>query len=612
VKKFCFIALAGLLVFFLQAAAARAERPPIMKTDDVKPGMKGYALTVFHGTKPQRFNIEVIGVLHNFAPKRNIIIVRCSEDPNVDYNGDGKIDDNDKFITKGGIAQGMSGSPAYVVGDDGKDYLIGAVAMGWQFSVDPMAGVTPIEQMIADMETPLEKAYAPPAAEGSASAPEKEAADDPLAPYRSKLQYLSTPLVVSGFNERVFNAFAEELRKHNIEALQGGGADGAEQENVQLEPGSTVGVPLVRGDMEVYAFGTLTMLDGNKIVAFGHPFMGSGECKLPITAGSITTILTSRYSSFKLGGSVNQVGVLLRDRTSSVSGELTEEKDSVRMIPLTIRTAVKKNRESGEAEYKTYKMEIADFEPLLANIVYYCATNVVTEDLPAAGDATSYTQMKFKFEGYDEVTTWDSAATASGSAFSINMAKMLAVLIMNPYHRVKLEYVDITVDLTRELRAAVIQEVVCDAKEAKPGEEVTLKLKLKGYEKGEWWEEMKVQVPEDVKGDSIDLVVEGGNSANADMADAIMGANSVGDMLDFSRELFKPNAFVATIKYDSSGIRYKSHMLKQLPPSVVKQFQSVAGYDATAWPDMKRIVKEYDWVVEGSTTIHLKINRKEN
>jgi len=608
VKRFCLIGLSGLMLFLLTLAQARADRPPIMKLGEIKAGMKGYALTVFHGTKPQKFNVEVIGVFWNYAPKRNVIIVRCSEDPNVDYNGDGKIDDNDKFITKGRIAQGMSGSPVYVVGEDGKEYLIGALALAWQFSIDPIAGVTPIEQMIADMETPLENAYA----QGSAALPEKETADGPLDAYRTKLQYLSTPLVVSGFNERTFDAFAAELRKYNIEAIQGGGAGGPEQEKVQLEPGSTIGVPLVRGDMEIYVFGTLTMIDGNKIAGFGHPLLACGECKLPVTAGSITTILNSTASSFKFGGSLNQVGVLTRDRPSSVSGEMTEEKDSVKMIPITIRTAVKKNRESGETEYKTYKLEMANFEALLPNIIYYCASNVIADDLLAMGDVTTYVQMKFKFEGYDEATTWDSYASAGGTSFSRNMAEMLAAIIMNPYHHVQLEYVDITVDMVRELRAATIQQVMTDAKEAKPGEEVTLKLKLKGYEKGEWWEEMKVPIPEDVKGDSVDLIVQGGNSANSDLAAIAMGASSVQDMIEISRDLFKPNAFVTTIKYNSSGIRYKGKTLKQLPPSIVKQFRSVAGDEATEWPDAKYFIKEYDWVVEGSHTIHLTINRKEN
>jgi len=609
VKRFCFITLAGAALFLLAFTQARADRPPIMKLADVKTGMKGHALTVFHGTKPQRFNVEVLGVLWNFAPQRNVIIVKCSEDPTVDYSGDGKIDDNDKFLTKGGIAQGMSGSPVYVTGDDGKDYLIGALALAWSNSMEPLGGVTPIEQMIEDMETPLEDAYAE---QGTVLAPEKEAVDDPLAAYRTKLHYLSTPLIVSGFNERAFDAFAAEMKKYNIELLQGGGAAGAEQEKVQPEPGSTIGVPLVRGDMEIYAFGTLTMLDGNKMVAFGHPFLSCGECKLPVTVGSITTIMTSRYSSFKIGGSLNQVGVLTRDRSSSISGELTDEKDFVKMIPLTIRTAVKKNRESGQAEYKTYKLEMANFEALLPNIIYYCASNVIGEGLPAMGDVTAYAQMKFKFEGHDEVTTWDSYASAGGLAFSRGMAEMLASIIMNPYHHVQLEYVDITLDIVRELRAATIQQVTTDAKEARPGEEVTLKLKLKGYQKGEWWEEMKVTIPEDITGDAVDLVVQGGNSANSDLADVAMSAGSVEDMIDIGRELFKPNAFVTTIKYKTSGIRYKGKILTQLPPSVVKEFQSVAGDEATVWPDTKRFIKEYDWVVEGSHTIHLTINRKEN
>lgn len=613
--KFFLLALSGLILALWPLASAHADKPPIMKVEEVKAGMKGYGLSVFCGTKPVRFNVEVLGVLWNFAPKRNVILVRCSEDPAVDYNGDGKPNgENDKPITKGRVSAGMSGSPVYIPKEDGKDYLIGAVALSWQFGVEPIAGVTPIEQMIADMETPLENAYATP---GSVRLPEKDAKDakdNPLAEYRNKLTYLATPLMVSGFNERVFNDFAKELRQYNIEAVQGGGAGKAvANEKVALEPGSTVGVPLVRGNMEIYAFGTLTMIDDKdkKWVGFGHPFVAAGECRLPLTVGSITTTMTGLASSFKFGGSLGQVGTLMRDRSSSVSGILTDEKDSVRMIPLTIKTAVKKNREAGKTEYKTYKLEMADFEAMLPNIVYYCASSVMADDLAAMSDVTSYIQMKFKFEGFDEVTTWDAYADAMGTQFSKNMAGLLAAIIFNPFGHVKLEYVDITIDITRELKAATIENVTTDVERVKPGQEITLKLKLKAYQKGEWWEEMKVKIPEDMKGDSVDLIVEGGNSAGYTIFKSLKGVNSVKDLLAGIKELFKPQAFVVTIPYDTVGMRYKGQFFKGLPPSVLRQFEAVAGRDATQWPDVAHAIQESEWIVSGQKIIHLIIDRQE-
>lgn len=607
-KKFFVLSVCVVFLGALFASGAWAERPPIMKVGDVKAGMKGYGLSVFHGTRVERFNVEVLGVLWNFAPRRNVILVRCAEDPAVDYDQNGVIDEGDKFLTKGKVSSGMSGSPVYIKGEDGKDYLIGAIALGWQFSTDALGGVTPIEQMIADMETPLEK----PA--GAVALPREEGKDDAaLAEYRSKLKYLATPLMVSGFNERTFQKFAAAMGKYNIEMMQGGGAGAlAADERPVVEPGCTIGVPLIRGDWEIYVYGTLTMIDGDKFVGFGHPFFRTGECRLPITIGSITTTMTSMYSSFKLGGSLGQIGTLLRDRSSSISGVLTEEKDFVKMIPLTIKTAVLKNRESGETEYKTYKMEMLDYEALLPNIVYYCALNAMADDLVGAGDMTAYVQMKFKFEGYDEVTTWDSYVSPYGTDFSYGMAAMLASVIYNPYKPVKLEYVDITIDAVRELRVGIIQKVETDAKEVKPGDKVKLKMKLKGYRKEEWWEEMEVEIPRDIKGDSVTLLIEGGNGANYAALERIdSGGNSVQDIIDNCRNFFKPHSFVVTISYDTVGLRYKGRILTELPPSIRRQFESVAGDDATEMPDAKYFVKECIWVVQGSETVSLKINRKE-
>src|SRR6476660_2153761 len=101
----------------------------IMKVDDVRPGMKGVGYTVFQGTKPETMGVEVLGVLHNWnGPKSDVVLVKLQGEK-AEFTG---------------VVAGMSGSPVYI---DGK--LLGAIAYRiGQFSKEPVAGVTPIEQMM--------------------------------------------------------------------------------------------------------------------------------------------------------------------------------------------------------------------------------------------------------------------------------------------------------------------------------------------------------------------------------------------------------------------------------------------------------------------------------
>lgn len=613
-KRFCFAAL-PLVLLLWAAAPAIAVRPPMMKAEEVKAGMKGYGLSVFTGTKVERFDVEVVGVLWNYFPKRHVILVRCTESKGVDYNQDGKVDDNDLFLTKGKIAAGMSGSPVYLT-KDGKDYLVGAVALGWSFGTDPVAGVTPIEHMIEDMETPLEQPYSD--IKAGVRRDEKEANGDPYAEYRTTLKRLAVPLTVSGFDERTFRNFNAELGKYGIRAMQGGGsAKTIADDGQKLEPGCTIGVPLVRGDVEIYAFGTLTMYDPDtgEIAAFGHTFLSCGECRMPLVMGRVTTIMTSLYDSFKFGAPTKEVGVLTRDRQSAISGRATEGENFVPMIPLTIRTAVKKTREDGKTDYQTFKLEVLDNEALLPNILQYCIGSAVGMSLPNFADATVFIQTKIKFKGYDELTTWDSYVDY-GEIYNPGISmKILGGILYNPGRRISLESVEVTMDAVREFRAARIEAVRTDVKEAKPGDEVTLRVKLKGYEKGEWWEDVKVKIPEDIRGDSVDLYVQGGYDANYDaywqMRRAFSG-DSIEEMLASARDMFKPHSFVVSIHYESEGIRYKGRHLRQMPPSIIRQFDAVSGGNATVKPDAQYFVKEYDWVVGGGGSVSLKVQRKEN
>jgi len=295
-----------------------------MKLADVKPGMKGYALTVFHGTKPEPFDIKVVAILKQFLPKQDVILIRA-EDPRVEHSG---------------IVSGMSGSPVYI---DGK--LVGAIAYAWAFAKEPLGGVTPIENMLAERSRPRRR---------SPDHPEIAQADLPAEPGEARglptlagggtgteprLVRASVPLSLSGFTARTFAELTDELRPVGLVPVQAGGGGGrgtsaAASGPGRVEPGSAIGVELVRGDMNMVGTGTVTWTDGQTILAFGHPMFGIGEVYLPMVDAEIHTFMPSMAQSFKMSSPLHEVGVLMQDRSSCIVGSMEAHTS---MMPVEVR-----------------------------------------------------------------------------------------------------------------------------------------------------------------------------------------------------------------------------------------------------------------------------------
>ena len=116
------------------AAAARlAVRPgPAHAGERSADGDEGLRLSVFKGTKIERFDVEVLSVLKNFNPKYDVVLITC-KGANLEHTG---------------AIAGMSGSPVYLKDDQRRERMIGAFAYGWPLTKDPIAGVQPIEYML--------------------------------------------------------------------------------------------------------------------------------------------------------------------------------------------------------------------------------------------------------------------------------------------------------------------------------------------------------------------------------------------------------------------------------------------------------------------------------
>src|SRR5262245_62015737 len=296
----CSIPLCGLVCAVSQAAAATAFFP----LQDIKAGMRGIGKTVFSGDRIDDFQVEILGVLENIGPKQSLILARLSGGP----------------LERTGVMQGMSGSPVYI---DGK--LVGAVAMAFPFSKEPIAGIRPISEMLTsgivaeDRRPPVRIALSDKSVIRPLAGSDSSRTISDTRPIE-----IATPVSFSGFTEASLEHFAPQLRAIGLEPRQGisGGQSSTPLPKTRLEPGSMITVQLVSGDLNMGADGTVTHIDGNRVYAFGHRFLSLGATELPFTRSAVLALLPNLSASFKISASGEWLGSVTSDLTTAISGEI--------------------------------------------------------------------------------------------------------------------------------------------------------------------------------------------------------------------------------------------------------------------------------------------------
>jgi hypothetical protein len=300
---------------------------------DVRPGLKGVGRTVFSGGRVEEFQVDFLGVLRNMGPKQGIVLARLSGGP----------------LAQTGVMQGMSGSPVYINGK-----LLGAVALGFPFSKEPIAGIQPIDQMLAAGAGPLPAPQMRPVSSAglaslwssyhgmqrrhAVSFPSQEPVSTPFG----SLGQLQIPLSFTGFTGPTLRALAGQFRELGFEPFTGlaGGqtipspsAATLASNAATVTPGSMISVGLLSGDMNITADGTVTYVNGKKVYAFGHRFLDIGSTDIPFAHSEVVALIPNLNSSFKLSTPQAWVGSILSDRNSAISGEIGRPSHT---IPLSV------------------------------------------------------------------------------------------------------------------------------------------------------------------------------------------------------------------------------------------------------------------------------------
>jgi SpoIVB peptidase S55 len=428
---------------------------PFFPLRDVRPGMKGVGRTVFHGGQVEEFQLEILGVLKNSGPKQSIILAKLTGGP----------------LEQTGVMQGMSGSPVYI---DGK--LLGAVALGFPFSKEPITGIQPIEQMMDVGNAP--SAAVQTAANFSQFQREWVSRFESASASRSaqpELRDISTPVSFGGFTESAIERFSNALHGFGFEPQSGvgAGAPTTTAYNGTVEPGSMISVQLMSGDLNVSADGTVTHVDGKKVYAFGHRFLATGSTELPFARAEVVALLPNLNSSFKISAARELVGTITSDVSTGISGEMGR---AARMIPMHI--GIKDNRGA-----HTYNIQVVNdrlLTPFLAQMALFSTLDATAR---TAGAGTVTVQGRVDFDGakppleFNNVFAADSNAALQGT---FNLVVPLAFALQAGFADLQIRDISFQFTASEQKRQLEVRDVWLSKSTARPGDSVDINCVLAG------------------------------------------------------------------------------------------------------------------------------------
>jgi hypothetical protein len=517
-------------------AVAADEPSGILPLAQVRPGMVGEARTVFQGTVPEAFKVRVVSILRNFMPRQDVILIRA-EDARVEALG---------------IAAGMSGSPVYV---DGK--LKGAIAYGWSFAKQPLAGVTPIESMLAERDRPDRPPPDPPPAGATAPDESQRGGGAPLG----HLQPVAIPLSVAGASDASLSYLGEELGTLGLRPVRAGGSgDRPGQAAGPLVPGAAVGVALISGDMSTTAMGTLTYSDGKQVFAFGHPMFGIGSVNLPLVRGEIHAIIPSLASSLKMASPIAEIGTVTDDSKSGVIGRLGGRAGTV---PVQVRVTAQ-----GKSK-PPFTVAIARHRRLLPMLATTAISTALTEAVPDVTDMTADVTTRLFVRGFSPIELRDvifanDSLAPRVLAMSHGM-RALGELLGNPFAPAVVDKIEVGARVEFRADKAEIVGLASPGDKVLAGGRLPLRVTLRPYQGAEFVEVLPVEVPRSLAGQVVKIEVASGAQVKPDLP----RAEDLRGFVDNLRTYYPASSLVVSVFTKDDGVALHGRLIRNLPPSAL-------------------------------------------
>ena len=537
-----------------------ALNTPIVTLEEVHTGMRGVAYTVFQGVKPEPMEVEVLGVLRNVnGPKGDIILVRL-HGTKPEYTG---------------VVAGMSGSPVYL-----NNRLAGALAFRiGEFSKEPIAGVTPIEEMleISELDHSKPSAIQPASSNPVPKMTRTSSAAEPSTPqtgFSDELKPIATPLVFNGFSREAFERFAPQFAAAGIVPVMGVGSFSNSRQPEAIEPGSSISAALVRGDMSIAATCTVTYVDSDHLLACGHPLMQFGAVDLPMYKARVLATLPSPANAFKIINTTEAVGTFTEDRHTGIFGVFGKDPQ---MIPVTLRI-------HGTTRPKEFHFEVLNngkVSPVAMMATVFSALQGVNE----YGEDTTYRmEGKIKVNGYPDVRLNDMFAPMDGGQptgvqIALAMGDSFSRIFDNVYEVPNIREVDLDFDLVRERRAAKLESARTDVIEARPGDDIEVEAVLRPYRGERIVRRIPVRVPNSTPKGPLRILV-----SDADTLDHMSrGGTFMGRQLDLgstiavlNREHANDQLYVSLLEANPEAL-VQDKVMPTLPLSVMNVMDGMRG-----------------------------------
>ncbi|RKU10948.1 hypothetical protein C6502_09845 [Candidatus Poribacteria bacterium] len=495
-KKSCFVLIISFLCLIAVQAHAQIkwDSSKFMPLSEIAPGMNGEGYTVFSGTTVEKFNFKVVSIEYNFYPNWHVIWVKGSGEN----------------FEKTGVAGGMSGSPMYINGR-----LIGAISLGYFYQREHanLMGVTPIELMVEVTQRGMQPNLSYrggtrfnfgsdvvsdgfemlPLTPEKKQIPEGRMGISPSPNQFEKSPRLQMPVAFAGLPSGAIGYFKQFFDAYHLNPIQGVGG-GSPVKKAPIEPGQIVGIEFVRGAFPIFGYGTMTYVEGDQLLGFGHSMFGEGNVNLPMSGGHVHFILPSTQRSSKVASPTQPIGTLVQDRQAAIAGTIGSH-------PSYIPVNAKIQTMDGKVHSTPYEViRHRDFSTAYTLIpLWYIIDGIEIY----SGDHSVNVEAKILLKDKPNLTSREivrrNVYSSSGSpGFQATRALTpLFSLIGNQYEKIDVERIDLDVKMEDKRKTAVIEAVRINKDRYRPGEKIEVTMRLRPYLEEPIIKTGTITIPED-------------------------------------------------------------------------------------------------------------------
>jgi len=534
------------------------------------PGDSGTVVTVLEGNRKVEIPATYLGIYRNFSgPGYDLHLVEL-QGPDAE---------------RVGVAAGMSGSPVYFGGE-----LIGALSYRLGFMPKTaVGGVTPIRDILG----------------AAREEPRGNHTVEGIAP-------IATPVVAGGLSLGARQWLASQLDGMGFVLSAGGGGGEGSGEAERLTAGSPVGAELVRGDMRIAATGTVTRVDGDRVYAFGHPFLGSGRVELPMVAAEVIHTLADYAGSVKLANVGEELGAIVEDRHAAIVGLIGRQ---AKMIPIEL---VVRGADYGESSYHFEVIRHRELSPILSAV---SILNALQADAGYSTPATLLARGTVRMNGLPDLPLEMAVAGSAGSdptaALAGELMAILGAVWNNPFVTPDVAGIELAVEARREITSYQLVDIYYDRNAVRPGETISVRCVLKPYRGEPIERSLSLALPERLP-DAAGLVLVVGSPRAIDIATGNVLSQryrSAADPEAFMRvlsEVYAPHRLIAMVVEKGGAVVSGGGAFVQLPPTAERLLatQGVGSRRrATAVSPLATAEIELDGPITGTRQVRLRVGR---